>query len=84
MTGIDWLRTLHTKQLLLIKSDCYQKFFWYKERIIINRYSNEITFTWEELKEVLSERPHILDGRECKQIRQIAAKKKLRIHQSVY
>jgi hypothetical protein len=79
MTGIDWLRTLRTKQLLSIKAECCQTFFWCGRKV---RYNNEITFTCEELKKVLSERPHIPNGRENKRIRQMAAKKKLRLHQS--
>lgn len=77
MTGIEWLRSLPTKQLLKLKNECYGLFLRWD---CVRR--NEVTFTYQELKQVLSERPHIPNGAETKRIRKIAAKYKIRIHQS--
>lgn len=85
MNGIDWLRTLHTKQLLRIKND-YSKYFLYYGYMIyeIDDSSTDsgIKITYEELKQVLSERPHIPNAAETKHIRQKAAKQKVRSYQS--
>ena len=45
MTGIEWLRTLHTKQLIELKNRCYESIlrFGYGRQ-------GDITFTHEELK----------------------------------
>jgi hypothetical protein len=85
MHGIDWLRTLHTKQLLRIKNECYEYFFRWGG-VIYNdgnfTLGSGVEFTYEELKQVLSERPHIPNGAETKRIRQKAAKQKVRFYQS--
>jgi hypothetical protein len=64
MTGIEWLRTLHTKQLINLKNDCYKYFRW-RSSVCYDDYE----FTREELKQVLSERPHIPNRGETNQIR---------------
>lgn len=79
MSGIEWLKTLHTQQLLTIKNECYESF----GRWGYCHYGNVLfSFSREDLKTVLSERPHIPNGRETKQIRQTAANQKVRCHQS--
>ncbi|MBV6626129.1 MAG: hypothetical protein KI793_24870 [Rivularia sp. (in: Bacteria)] len=77
MTGIEWLRTLHTKQLIQLKNDCYKGLLGggYID------YDGHV-FNLEELKQVFSERPHILNRAETKQIRRKSAKDKKRLHQS--
>ncbi len=50
MTGIEWLRTLHTKQLIELKNDCYK----YLRGGGDIDYDGHI-FNLEELKQVLSE-----------------------------
>ncbi|MBE9205625.1 hypothetical protein IQ244_03690 [Nostoc sp. LEGE 06077] len=86
MNAIDWLRTLHTKQLLGIKNDCYEGFFHRGGYVIYNNgyfpQGSGIKITYEELKQVLSERPHVPNGAETKRIRQKAAKQKVRSYQS--
>jgi hypothetical protein len=77
MTGIEWLRTLHTKQLLIIKNECYQSFLRFG-----NATYGDVTFSREDLKQVLSERPHIPNGAETKQIRKESARDKARLHKS--
>ncbi|MGB3655872.1 MAG: hypothetical protein WBA41_32310 [Rivularia sp. (in: cyanobacteria)] len=77
MTGIEWLRTLHTKQLIELKNDCYK----YLRGGGDIDYDGHI-FNLEELKQVLSERPHIPNRAETNQIRKKAAKYKKRLHQS--
>lgn len=74
INGIDRLRTLHTKQLLALKDECYKSF----PRLGYAR-CHEIVFSREDLKQVLSERPHIPNAAESKQIRQTAAKQKVRL-----
>jgi hypothetical protein len=78
MTSIDWLRTLHTKRLLAIKNDCYGYFMRQGKVLCGSSY----VVTREDLKQVLSERAHIPNGLETKQIRQIAAKQKVRTYHS--
>ena len=77
MTGIEWLRTLHTKQLLNLKKCCYGNLLG----CVYSSY-DDITFTCKELKQVLSERPHIPNGAETNIIRRKSAKYKKRLHQS--
>lgn len=77
MTGIEWLRLLHTKQLLELKNEYYNYFRKYGFISF-----DEVTFTYQQLKQILSERPHIPNGAETKRIRKTAAKYKIRIHQS--
>ncbi len=77
MSGIEWLRSLYTKQLLKLKNEYYNYF-----RIYGFISFDEVTFTYQELKQVLSERSHIPNGAETKHIRKTAAKYKIRIHQS--
>ncbi|MBD2297599.1 hypothetical protein H6G80_07255 [Nostoc sp. FACHB-87] len=85
MNGIDWLRTLHTKQILTIKND-YSQYFLYCGYVIYNNGDfppdSGIRITYAELKQVLSERPHIPNKAETKRIRQKAAKQKVRSYQS--
>ncbi|MEM7715339.1 MAG: hypothetical protein AAF349_17470 [Cyanobacteria bacterium P01_A01_bin.68] len=77
MTGIEWLRTLHTKQLIQLKNRCYESIlrFGYGRQ-------GDITFTHEELKKVFSERPHIPNRAETNIIRRKSAKYKKRLYQS--
>ena len=77
MTGIEYLRTLHTKQILNLKNECQGLLMRY-DGIGCTWNGITVVVTLEEIKQVLSERPHILTSRETKQIRQIAAKSKLR------
>jgi hypothetical protein len=77
MTGVEYLQTLHTKQILNLKNE-------HKGRLrqwggIGETYKgNDIVITLEDIKQVLSERPHIPRKLESKRIRQIAAKSKVR------
>jgi hypothetical protein len=81
MNGIDWLRKLHTKQLLNLKKDYAKELIRYAT--LIPDWNNpEFRVSYEELKQVLSERPHIPRGSETKQIRQASAKYKIRSYQS--
>jgi hypothetical protein len=81
MSRIDWLRTLHTKQLVNLKRDCTRELLYYGTAT--PDWSNrEFKVTCEELKQVLSERPHILRKNEARGIRQTAAKQKVRSYQS--
>ncbi len=50
MTGIEWLRTLHTKQLINLKNDCYE-YLGGGGDIDYDGY----VFNLEQLKQVLSE-----------------------------
>ncbi len=77
MTGIEWLRTLHTKQLIELKNDCY-KYLRGGGDIDYDGY----VFNLEQLKQVLSERPHIPNRAETNIIRKKSAKYKKRLHQS--
>lgn len=77
MTGIELLRTLHTKQLLNLKNDCYGDLLGWGYV-----YDGDIMITYEELKQVLSERPHIPRKPEAKGLRRKSAKSKKRLHQS--
>jgi hypothetical protein len=81
MNGIDWLRKLHTKQLLNLKKDCAKELI-YHGTATPNWNNPTFRVTYEELKQVLSERPHIPRGLETKQIRQASAKYKVRSYQS--
>ncbi len=81
MTGIEYLRTLHTKQLMNMRNE-------YSKALICNNLlgcivnGHLIPVTYDELKQVLSERPHIPTPLEARRIRQIAAKSKLRSDRS--
>ena len=77
MTGIEWLRTLHTKQLINLKNYCY-KYLRGGGDIDYNGH----VFNLEELKQVFSERPHIPNRAETNIIRRKSAKHKNRLHQS--
>jgi hypothetical protein len=77
MDSIDWLRSLHTKQLLALKEECFGSLNLYEE----GRWGDKV-FSREELQQVLSERPHIPNAAETKQIRKRAAKQRVRVHQS--
>ena len=75
MSGIESLRSLSTKRLLELKQECYRS-FW----ISCSVYFDGVYFNYQELKQVLSERPHIPNRVETKHIRKTAAKYKIRIH----
>jgi hypothetical protein len=77
MTGIDYLRTLHTKQLMNMRSE-YSKALICHNLLgcIVNGHL--IPVTYDELKQVLSERPHIPRKLEARRIRQKAAKSQAR------
>jgi hypothetical protein len=81
MTGIEYLRTLHTKQLMNMRNE-------YSSSLICSNIlgcivnGHLIPVTYDELKQVLSERPHIPRQLEAKRIRQKAAKSKRRFYQS--
>ena len=77
MSGIEWLRSLHTKQLLKLKNEYYNYL-----RIYGFISFDEVTFTYQELKQILSKRSHIPNGADTKRIRQTAAKRKTRSYQS--
>ncbi|MBD2297600.1 hypothetical protein H6G80_07250 [Nostoc sp. FACHB-87] len=86
MNGIDWLRTLHTKELLGVRNNCYEVFRYPDDYVIYNNGDfppgSGIKITYAELKQVLSERPHVPNKAETKRIRQKAAKQKVRSYQS--
>jgi hypothetical protein len=77
MTGVEYLQTLHTKQILNLKNE-------YQGRLIrwggiVEKYKgNDVVVALEDIKQVLGERPHIPRQLEAKRIRQIAAKSKVR------
>ena len=77
MESIGWLRGLHTKQLLVLKEECFGSFHLYEK----GKWG-DMVFSREELQKVLSERPHIPNAAETKQIRKAAAKCKVRVYQS--
>jgi hypothetical protein len=81
MTGVEYLRTLHTKQLMNMRNE-YSKALICHNLLgcIVNGHL--IPVTYDELKQVLSERPHIPRQLEAKRIRQKAAKSKRRLYQS--
>ena len=81
MNRIDWLRTLHTKQLLKLKKDCAKELI-YNGTATPDWNNPTFRVTYEELKQVLSERPHIPRNLETKQIRQTAAKYRFRSYKS--
>jgi hypothetical protein len=81
MTGIDYLRTLHTKQLLNLKHEHRQAFIDDGEIECI-WHSETVTVTHDEWKSVMRERPHVPSRLEGKRIRQLAAKFKVRSHVS--
>lgn len=78
MSGIEWLRSIHTKQLLKLRKECYRKNIW---GCRVDIRLGAVSINYQELKQVLSERPHIPNGAETKRIRKTAAKYKIRIHQ---
>jgi hypothetical protein len=81
MTGVEYLQTLHTKQILNLKNE-------HKGRLrqwggIGETYKgNDVVITLEDIKQVLSERPHIPRQLEAKRIRQVAAKSRVRAQSS--
>jgi hypothetical protein len=79
MTGVEYLQTLHTKQLMNMRNE-YSKALICHNLLgcIVNGHL--IPITYDELKQVLSERPHIPRRSETKRIRQVAAKSKVRAH----
>ncbi len=78
MSGIEWLRSLHTKRLLKLKNE-NSKALLYRGFVCFD----EVNFTYQDLKQVLSERPHIPNGAETKCMRRTAAKYKTRSYQSL-
>ncbi|AFY55848.1 hypothetical protein Riv7116_3390 [Rivularia sp. PCC 7116] len=78
MIGREWLRTLHTKQLIELKNRCYSQRLLNGGYICCDGYE----FNIEELKQVFSERPHIPNRAETNIIRRKSAKYKKRLHQS--
>jgi hypothetical protein len=77
MTGIEYLRTLHTKQLMKMRNE-YSKALICHNLLgcIVNGHL--IPVTYDELKQILSQRPHIPRQLEARRIRQHAAKSKIR------
>ncbi len=82
MTGIDYLRTLHTKQLLNLKNE-YPRYLIRYGELDCQWHDTIVRVTYDEWKQVMSERPHMPRQLETKRIRQLAAKTKVRSHQSV-
>ena len=81
MTGIEYLQTLHTKQLMNMRNEYSTSLICCNILgCIVNGHL--IPVTYDELKQVLSERPHIPRQLEAKRIRQKAAKSKRRFYQS--
>ncbi len=76
--GIEYLRKLHTKQLIKLKNQSYGSFL----RCGYVFYENIPLISQEELKLVLSERLHVPNGGETKRIRKAAASYKTRFFQS--
>jgi hypothetical protein len=81
MTGIDYLRTLHTKQLLNLNHEHRQTFID-DGGIECIWNGATVTVTHDEWKAVMSERPHVPRRLEGNRIRQLAAKFKVRSHVS--
>jgi hypothetical protein len=79
MTGVEYLQTLHTKQILNLKNE-YQGRLMFRGTVRFTWNGTLVEFTYKELKQILSERPHIPRRLETKRIRQIAAKSKVRAH----
>jgi hypothetical protein len=77
MTGREYLQTLHTKQILNLKNE-RQVRLMYWDGIVETYKGNDVVITLEDIKQVLSERPHIPRKLESRRIRQIAAKSKVR------
>jgi hypothetical protein len=77
MTGIDYLQTLHTKQILNLKNE-YQGRLMFHGVVRFTWNGTLVEFTYKELKQILSERPHIPRRLETRRIRQIAAKSRVR------
>jgi hypothetical protein len=77
MTGVEYLQTLHTKQILNLKNE-RQVRLMYWGGIVETYKGNDVVITLEDIKQVLSERSHIPRKLESKKIRQIAAKSKVR------
>jgi hypothetical protein len=75
MTGVEYLQTLHTKQILNLKNE-RQVRLMYWGGIVETYKGNDVVITLEDIKQVLSERSHIPRKLESKKIRQIAAKSK--------
>ena len=81
MTGVEYLQTLHTKQILNLKNE-RQVRLMYWGGIVETYKGNDVVITLEDIKQVLSERSHIPRKLESKKIRQIAAKSKVRAQSS--
>jgi hypothetical protein len=81
MTGIYYLRALHTKQLLNLRKE-YSQSLICGNRVRYTVDDRLVSFTYDELKQVLSERPHIPRKLETRAIRQKSAKSRLRSYQS--
>ncbi|MEM7553637.1 MAG: hypothetical protein AAF378_05980 [Cyanobacteria bacterium P01_A01_bin.84] len=79
MTGIEKLRYLHTKQLIQLKNECFKSLNWSGHCLY-----DDVVITSEDLKQVLSERPHIPNRAETKIIRRKAVKLRERGHMSIH
>jgi hypothetical protein len=77
MTGVEYLQTLHTKQILNLKNENQGRLRQWGG--IGETYKgNYVVVTLDDIKQVLSERPHIPRKLESKRIRQIAVKSQVR------
>jgi hypothetical protein len=77
MTGIEYLQTLHTKQLLNLKNE-YPRYLIRCGFVDCDWNGTIVRVTYDEWKQVMSERPHIPRQSEARRIRQHAAKSKAR------
>ena len=68
MTGVEYLQTLHTKQILNLKNERQVRLMYWGG--IVETYNgNDVVITLEDIKQVLSERSHIPRKLESKKIR---------------
>jgi hypothetical protein len=83
MTGLEYLDTLHTKQLMNLRKE-YKRFLFTPGwgNLTFDIPGGTVTVNISEINQVLSDRPHIPRCSETKRIRQIAAKSKVRSYQS--
>jgi hypothetical protein len=77
MTGVEYLQTLHTKQLLNLKNE-YPRYLIRCGFVNCEWNNTIIHVTYDEWKQVMSERPHIPRQLQARRIRQNAAKFKVR------
>jgi hypothetical protein len=81
MTGVEYLQTLHTKQILNLKNE-NQGLLRQWGGIGETHKGHNVVITLEDIKQVLRERPHIPRQLEAKRTRQIAAKSRVRAQSS--